>query len=117
MNIRMITRTAIAATFALGTLATGVMAASSADEIRAALVGNTFTGDMGGGGYASYFGDDGKYEDASGGGVYEITEDGVCYPDTDFGCYEAVIDDNQLEWFQNGESAGTGMIKEGNTLE
>ncbi|WP_113910625.1 hypothetical protein [Roseovarius dicentrarchi] len=117
MTIRIATRAALAAALALGTFATDAMAASSAEELRAALVGNTFTGDMGGGGYASYFAEDGTYEDASGGGKYEITDDGVCYPGTDFGCYEAQIDGNQLEWFQNGESAGTGMIKQGNTLE
>ncbi len=117
MTIRIITRSAMIAALALGAATSAAIAASSADEVRAALVGNTFTGDMGGGGYASYFGEDGRYEDASGGGAYEISDDGVCYPDTDFGCYEAQIDGDQLEWFQNGESAGTGMIKEGNTLE
>ncbi|WP_138934576.1 hypothetical protein [Roseovarius arcticus] len=117
MTIRLITRTAMIAALALGAATSGAFAASSADEIRAALIGNTYTGEMGGGGYASYFGDDGRYEDASGGGVYEIGDDGVCYPDTDFGCYEAQIDGNQLEWFQNGESAGSGVIKEGNALE
>ena len=117
MTIQAIPRIAMIAALALGAATTGAMAASSADEIRTALVGNTFTGDMGGGGYASYFGEDGKYEDAAGGGEYEITDDGVCYPDTDFGCYEAQIDGSDLEWFQNGESAGSGVIKEGNTLE
>lgn len=117
MNRRIIARTAIAAALALGAATTGALAASSAEDLRAALVGNTFTGDMGGGGYASYFGEDGTYDDASGGGAYEITDEGVCYPGTDFGCYQAEVDGNQLEWFQNGESAGTGIIKQGNTLE
>ncbi len=117
MIIRNIARTALSAALALSALTTGAMAASTADELRAALVGNTFSGDMGGGGYASYFAEDGTYDDAAGGGTYEITDEGVCYPGTDFGCYEAQIDGDQLEWFQNGESAGTGMIKQGNTLE
>ena len=93
------------------------MAASTADELREALVGNTFNGNMGGGGYASYFAEDGTYQDASGGGAYEITEDGVCYPGTDLGCYQAEVDGNKLEWFQDGESAGSGTIKQGNALE
>lgn len=117
MTIRFMTRSALIAALAFGAASSGAIAASSADEIRAALVGNTYTGEMGGGGYASYFGEDGKYEDASGGGEYEIGDDGVCYPDTDFGCYEAQIDGNRLEWFQNGESAGAGVIKDGNALE
>ncbi|WP_133176165.1 hypothetical protein [Pelagivirga sediminicola] len=117
MTPRILTRTALAAVLALGAATTGALAASSPDELRAALVGNTFTGDMGGGGYASFFAEDGTYEDAAGGGTYEITDEGVCYPGTDFGCYEAEIDGDQLEWFQNGESAGTGVIKQGNTLE
>ncbi|SEK43102.1 hypothetical protein [Roseovarius nanhaiticus] len=117
MTLSTLTRTAMAAALTLGAMTTGALAASSADELRAALVGNTFMGDMGGGGYASYFAEDGTYEDATGGGTYEITDEGVCYPGTDFGCYAAEIDGDQLEWFQNGESAGTGVIKQGNTLE
>lgn len=92
------------------------LAQSSPDEIRAALVGNTFQGDMGGGSYSSYFAEDGTYSDASGSGVYEITEDGVCYPETEFGCYAASIDGDRLEWMQDGESVGTGTIVEGNPL-
>ncbi|MEI4260923.1 hypothetical protein [Roseovarius sp. D0-M9] len=113
----MITRTAAAAALALGAATSGALAASSAEELREALVGNTFQGDMGGGGYSSYFAEDGTYEDATGGGTYEITDEGVCYPGTDFGCYAAEVDGDQLEWFQDGESQGTGMIKQGNTLE
>ncbi|MFX0540769.1 hypothetical protein ACEWPM_003420 [Roseovarius sp. S4756] len=117
MTLSMMTRSALAAAIALGAASTGALAQSSPDELREALVGNTFQGDMGGGGYASYFGEDGRYEDATGGGTYEITDEGVCYPGTDFGCYMAEVDGNQLEWFQDGESAGTGVIKKGNTLE
>jgi hypothetical protein len=117
MTLSMMTRTALAAALALSAATSGAFAASTADELRAALVGNTFQGDMGGGGYASYFAEDGTYEDATGGGTYEITDEGVCYPGTDFGCYAAQVDGDQLEWFQNGESQGTGMIKQGNALE
>lgn len=106
----------LAATLAIA-IPSSAMAAASADELRAALVGNTFQGDMGGGGYASFFAENGTYVDATGGGIYEITDEGVCYPGTDFGCYAAEVDGNQLEWFQNGESAGSGIIREGNTLE
>ena len=73
------------------------LAASSADEIRAALVGNSFQGGMGGGQYSSYFAEDGTYRDASGTGRYTIETDGVCYPDTEFGCYQAEIEGDQLE--------------------
>ena len=117
MTFGHITRTAIAAAFALGAATTGALAASSAEELREALVGNTFSGDMGGGGYASYFAEDGTYEDAAGGGTYEITDEGVCYPGTDFGCYQAEIDGTSLEWMKDGESAGTGEILEGDALE
>lgn len=97
-------------------LSAGAAAAATPEELTDALVGNTFQGDMGGGGYASYFAPDGTYYDASGSGVYEITEDGVCYPETEFGCYQAEIDGTALEWMQDGESAGTGEILEGDTL-
>ncbi|SFT71035.1 hypothetical protein [Halomonas saccharevitans] len=118
MTLSKMTRTAFfAALVTMGAGTTGATAASSADELREALVGNTFQGGMGGGVYTSYFAEDGTYVDAAGGGTYEITEEGVCYPGTDFGCYAAQIDGNQLEWFQNGESVGSGVIEQGNTLE
>jgi hypothetical protein len=101
----------VAATFALPAVAT------TEAELREALVGNTFQGDMGGGGYSSYFGEDGRYHDPSTSGRYEITSDGVCYPGTEYGCYQAVIDGTSLEWMQDGESAGTGMILQGDALD
>lgn len=109
-----ILRLAAAAALALVTLPA---VAATQDELREALVGNTFQGDMGGGGYSSYFAEDGTYYDASTSGVYEITGDGVCYPDTDFGCYQATIDGTSLEWMKDGESAGTGEILEGDALD
>ena len=60
--------------------------AASQKELRAAIVGNTFEGGMGGGMYSSYLDADGTYHDANTLGRYEITEAGVCYPDTDHGC-------------------------------
>ncbi len=80
------------------------------------LVGNTFQGDMGGGGYASYFGPDGTYHDDAGSGRFEITEDGVCYPETDYGCYQATIEGDTLTWSQDGEDMGSGEILEGDAL-
>jgi len=91
--------------------------AATQGEIRAALVGNTFQGDMGGGGYSSYFAEDGTYYDASGSGPYEIIDEGVCYPDTDFGCYQAKIDGTSLEWIKDGESAGFGELLDGDILD
>lgn len=44
--------------------------AATQDELRDALVGNTFQGDMGGAGYSSFFGEDGTYHDASTTGSY-----------------------------------------------
>ena len=107
-------RTVAAAT--LGFAAFPALAATQ-EELTEALVGNTFQGDMGGGGYSSFFAEDGTYHDASTTGVYEITEDGVCYPGSDFGCYQATIDGTSLEWMKDGESAGTGDILEGDALE
>lgn len=71
---------------------------------------------MGGGMYSSYFAEDGTYHDANTSGPYEITEDGVCYPDTDYGCYQAEIDGRSLEWMKDGESAGSGEILGGDAL-
>ena len=106
----------IAAAAASSCLAFSASAATQ-QELRDALVGNTFQGDMGGGGYSSYFGEDGTYHDASTSGPYEITDDGVCYPDTEFGCYQATIDGTSLKWMKDGESVGTGEILEDDALE
>lgn len=116
MTLSMMTRITLAAIVITGVSTTAAMAASSAEEITAALVGNTFKGSMGSDVYSSYFAEDGTYEDAYGGGNYEITDEGVCYPGTDFGCYAADIEGNRLEWFQEGKSVGTGVIEQGNTL-
>ena len=92
------------------------LGASSADEVRVAMVGNTFKGSMGSDVYSSYFAADGTSKDAFGGGNYEIRAEGVCYPGIDFGCYSAQRSGNELEWFQNGENVGSGVIEEGDTL-
>lgn len=106
----------IAAAF-LAAACGGALASSSAEEIRSALVGNTFQGGMGGSDYASYFAADGTYKDKDGGGRYTIEADGVCYPDTDYGCYQATIAGDRLEWFKDGESQGKGVILKGNALK
>ena len=49
-------------------------------------------------------------------GDYTITALGVCYPNTNFGCYQATVKGDQLEWFQDGKSQGTGTIVKGNPL-
>ena len=116
MNLSMITQTVFAIAVSICT-AGAAMAASSPEELREALVGNTFKGSMGSDVYSSYFGEEGRYDDAYGGGRYKITDEGVCYPGSEYGCYAAEIDGNKLEWFQNGESVGTGVIEEGDTLQ
>ena len=108
-----ITRAAIAITASL--VAIPAFAATQ-EELQAALVGNTFQGDMGGGAYSSYFAEDGTYHDSSTSGAYEITDEGVCYPGTDYGCYQATIEGTSLEWMKDGESAGTGELLEGDAL-
>ena len=97
-------------------LAQPAWAQSSPEELKAALVGNTFQGDMGGGAYSSYFGPDGKARDKNGSEDYAITALGVCYPNTNYGCYQATISGDKLEWFQDGKSQGTGTILKGNPL-
>lgn len=94
-----------------------VLAASSGADIKAALVGNTFDGGMGGSKYTSFFGTDGTYKDATGAGKYSIEGDSVCYPGTDFGCYQATITGNKLEWSKDGKSEGTGTIVKGNPMK
>jgi len=110
------TRPRILAALIAATLAAPALAASEA-ELREALVGNTFQGGMGGGMYSSFFAEDGTYHDANTSGPYEITEDGVCYPGTEYGCYAAEIDGRTLEWMKDGESAGTGEILAGDALD
>ncbi|EAU41573.1 hypothetical protein FP2506_14109 [Fulvimarina pelagi HTCC2506] len=110
-------RLSILTASAVFALTAPALAQSSAEQIREALVGNTFQGSMGSSEYTSYFGEDGTYADASTTGPYEITEEGVCYPGTDYGCYQAEIEGDQLEWFKDGKSEGTGTIVEGNPME
>ena len=98
------------------TLAAPALAATQ-EELQKALVGNTYQGGMGGGMYSSYFAEDGTYHDANTSGRYEITEDGVCYPETEYGCYQADIDGRSLEWMKDGESAGSGEILGGDPLD
>ena len=111
---------ATSAVFAAGPLAIAVEASAaemaSAETLTKALVGNTFQGGMGGSRYSSFFGPDGAYKDPTGGGKYAITADGVCYPETDYGCYQATITGDVLEWFKDGKSEGTGQILKGNAL-
>ena len=107
----------LAATVAVLAFSAPAFAQSSAEEIREALVGNTFQGDMGSSEYTSYFGEDGMYADGSTTGKYEITDEGVCYPGTDFGCYQAQIDGDQLKWSQGGKDQGSGMILKGNPMK
>ncbi len=110
------TRIAAAAIFAC-LAGPALSQAADTETLNERLVGNTFQGDMGGGGYSSYFAEDGTYHDASGSGAYEITEEGVCYPETDFGCYQAEIDGSSLSWSQDGEDMGSGEILEGDALD
>lgn len=105
----------IVAALTAATLASPALAVSQ-EELQEALVGNTYQGGMGGGMYSSYFAEDGTYYDAETSGRYEITEDGVCYPDTDYGCYQAEIDGTSLEWMKDGESEGEGEILSGDAL-
>jgi hypothetical protein len=98
-------------------LAQSAWAMSDAEALKAALVGNTFQGDMGGGAYTSYFAPDGTYHDKDGSGAYTISELGVCYPNTNFGCYQATIEGDRLEWFQDGKSQGKGTLLKGNPLK
>jgi hypothetical protein len=109
------TRTILSLALTATTLALPALATTE-EQLREALVGNTFRGDMGGG-YSSYFAEDGTYYDAATSGPYEITADGVCYPGTDYGCYQATIDGTTLEWMKDGQSAGTGEILEGDALD
>ncbi len=106
-----------AALLAAGLAAPAAAQTADTASLNEQLVGNTFQGDMGGGGYSSYFAPDGTYHDASGSGRYEITGEGVCYPDTDFGCYQAEIDGSTLTWSQDGEDMGSGEILEGDALD
>ncbi|MDO9415745.1 hypothetical protein [Pararhizobium sp.] len=108
---------AVAVMLAGAAIAGPASATSTSAEITAALVGNTFQGGMGGGAYSSYFGPDGMYKDASSTGKYLIENDAVCYPGTDFGCYQATIKGEELEWFKDGKSEGKGTIVKGDAIK
>jgi len=93
------------------------LAASTGDQIRAAIAGNTVQGNMDASGpYAEFYAADGAIKGKDYTGQWSVEGDAMCfvYQDTPKMCWNVEINGDQLRWIQNGASQGTGTIVHGN---
>jgi hypothetical protein len=91
--------------------------AASADQIRAALAGNTVIGSMSASGaYTEYYAPDGTIRAADYAGKWTIEGDTMCftYGDDPATCWAAAVQGDQVIWLVDGVAEGTGTIQPGN---
>ncbi len=89
----------------------------SGDAIRAALIGNTVTGNMlASGGYAEYYAPDGSIRAADYTGKWAIKGDRMCfdYGDAAETCFAVALSGNRVIWLGDGTEEGAGVIRSGN---
>jgi hypothetical protein len=90
---------------------------ASADAIRAALIGNTVTGNMlASGGYAEFYAPDGSIRAADYTGKWAIKGDRMCfdYGDAAETCFSVALSGASVVWLGDGGEEGAGQIKPGN---
>ena len=100
-------------------LACPVMAqsAAGAEAIRAALIGNTVTGNMlASGGYAEFYAPDGSIRAEGYTGKWAIKADRMCfdYGDAAETCFAVALSGRRVIWLGDGGEEGAGQIKPGN---
>lgn len=91
--------------------------AATADQIRAALSGNTVIGAMAASGaYTEYYAPDGTIRAADYAGRWAINGNSMCftYGDEAATCWAVQLQDDQVTWMVNGAAEGTGTILPGN---
>lgn len=91
--------------------------APEADEISAALAGNTVKGNMkASGDYEEFYAGDGTIRGDGYTGAWRVDGERMCftYGDNPEACWDVKIDGGQLTWLKDGEEEGSGEIIEGN---
>jgi hypothetical protein len=89
---------------------------ASADEIKAAIAGNTVQGSMvDAGAYTEFYGADGAIRGDGYTGTWSIADNQMCF---DYGeganCWSVRIAGDSVTWVKDGKDDGTGMIVAGN---
>lgn len=90
----------------------------SGEEISALVSGNTVEGSMMAScPYAEFYAADGMIKGDGYGGEWMIEGDTMCfsYGGESAGCWNVMMDGETLHWVMDGEVAGDGMVKPGNT--
>lgn len=102
----------------LALLSTPILAEelASADEITAAIAGNTVQGGMSdGAAYSEFYDNDGSIKADGYTGTWSVADDEMCF---DYGdgssCFSVHIVSDQVTWIQEGADVGTGTIIAGN---
>lgn len=90
---------------------------AGADAIRAALIGNTVTGNMlASGGYAEFYAPDGSIRAEGYTGKWAIKGDRMCfdYGDAAETCFAVALSGARVTWLADGGEEGAGQIAPGN---
>jgi hypothetical protein len=120
----MVGRSAVGAAVIVGFLsapAAGAAEMLNGDQIREALVGNTFSGLMeasegGPSPYAEYYDPDGTIRGEGYSGHWTIEGDTMClaYEQSPKACWQLGTEGDEVQWILNGNVEGSGKIAPGN---
>jgi len=117
--VKWMTVTAAAALLAIG-MGGALQAdeALSGDEIRGLVSGNTIEGTMlETGAYAEFYAEDGTIRGDGYTGQWSIDGDSMCfqYGEDPASCWQVSQEGEALNWLQDGEVLGDGMVLPGNS--
>ena len=90
---------------------------ATAEQIAAAIPGNTVQGSMiASGAYTEFYGTDGVIKGKDYSGKWRITGDTMCfqYGQDPEACWQVRLDADQVTWVKDGKDDGTGTIVKGN---
>jgi hypothetical protein len=89
---------------------------ASAEDIKAAIAGNTVEGGMSDGtAYAEYYQANGAIKASGYGGDWGLVGNKMCFDYGEgVGCWNVVIDGDKVTWMNGDTNEGTGTIKSGN---
>lgn len=107
----------LAGAFALMSMGVAQAAPATGAEIKTAIGGNTVQGNMDASGpYAEFYQADGMIKGKDYTGKWAIEGDAMCfeYDGTPKDCWSVEISGDQVKWWKDGKSNGTGTILPGN---
>jgi uncharacterized Zn ribbon protein len=93
-------------------------AMATADQITAAVSGNTIQGNMDSSGpYAEYYSADGTVFGKDYKAKWSVEGDTMCwvYEGTPKDCWGVEIEGDQVKWVKDGKAQGSGTVLKGNT--